>query len=127
MAGLETERFSEPTPEIDSRHISWADPKLADAMSELQKADVKVDSPWLAAAFLTRHDTRLLEFISDVLCVFICVFYKTFLFVDIFAILTSDGLISCGLMQQCAKPITRFLEMMPSSSLIPHLHSSPII
>jgi hypothetical protein len=58
MAGLdETGRFSQPTPEIDSRDISWADPNLADAMSELQKTDVKVDSPWLAAAFLTRHDT----------------------------------------------------------------------
>lgn len=70
MAGLdETGRFSQP-PEIDARDISWADPNLADAMSELQKTDVKVDSPWLAAAFLTRHVTSLLEFISVFSCVF---------------------------------------------------------
>lgn len=60
MAGLdETGRFSQPTPEINSRDISWADPNLADAMSELQKTDVKVDSPWLAAAFLTRHEMNV--------------------------------------------------------------------
>eukprot|EP00438_Fugacium_kawagutii_P030031 Skav201327 [mRNA] locus=scaffold1389:11211:12863:+ [translate_table: standard] len=36
--------------------ISWTDPRLADAMSQLQKTGVVVDSPWLAAAFLKRHE-----------------------------------------------------------------------
>eukprot|EP00435_Cladocopium_sp_Y103_P058218 s241_g20.t1 len=50
MAGPdETGRFSqEPTPESDSRDISWADPNLADAMSELQKTDVKARNKILA-------------------------------------------------------------------------------
>lgn len=48
--------------------ISWMDPRLADAMSQLQKTGVVVDSPWLAAAFLKRHEPGLHDLGDGVKC-----------------------------------------------------------